>query len=1087
VGPVATDTTTIAFCDLVGSSRWLTLRQPAAVDRFKGVVEALERAITLGRGRIVKRLGDGLLCTFTSTVAGVETAAELMRLAGRLGRRHPDWPVELRVGVSVGEVRIDADDGDVLGTAVVEASRLCDLARPMEVLVTDRLVAVAGTAVHVPCGPLVTDRLRGMAEPTPYRMLRWREVGERVALPAVVARSEREPLVGRDDLRHQLTTDLASAQGRRSMLLAGEAGIGKTRLAASVAAGAAATVDGIVLYGSCHPELRAPYQPFVEAVGTHLADCDPSTVDHVAGRGAADLVRILPDLPLGRRPEPRPPEPDPDRDRLRLFEAVDAALGRLAELRPVLLVVDDLHWASPATLLLLRYLAGSARPGALGIVATYRDTEVGPGHPLRRALAELHRRPSVTAHRLEGLAAADIVELLPAGDPEDRRRLAERVRSETGGNPFFVHALTRSLRPGGGASTGPATMSEGSLELAVPDSVRDVVLDQLGHLTPAGGALVAAAAVVGDGFDLGLLAAVAAPEPPAAEPEDGLAELVRWGLVVEAGDGRYDFRHAMVRAAAYDDLEPAGRAQLHLRAAMAFERAGTGPSPATLLHHLLAAGSLAPTAMVADYGGAAARQALDQVAPTEAADLLEAALTRLEADPEHDPGRRSDLLLLQAEARARLGDRQGMRTAALAAAEAARDLGSAERLARAACWYGAHAVAGRRDETGVALCREALGLLDEGHHDQRALVEAVLATLWSFAGDDAAADAAGRRATDLAEASGSEEARARALYAHYHLLWGSERTEEQIALARALTSSPVVLASGLPASVDADRLMLYPTFALGRLEDFALHLEAVATAGEAHASAYLRGVVRLWQGARALLEGRFDDFDAGLDATAAAAQGDANLENAVSAQLFHRWFEKGALAEIVEEVASFQARSPGLVGLQAALALALIEAGRTDEAIAVFDDLAADDFGAIPHDVVRPAALAVLTEVAAALDDGPRATVLARLLEPYRGQLLVLSAAYCCGAADRFLGMAHHVARRSSEVERHYRAAVALEAATGARPHLARTRAWYARWLAEQVDGASRARGEALAAEAEAAGARLGLGRLARWREELRA
>ena len=228
--------------------------------------------------------------------------------------------------------------------------------------------------------------------------------------------SVRSPsFIGRGtEVNHLRDAWSAAREGeRRLLLIAGEPGIGKTQLAIEIAH--EAYNDGaVVLHGRCDDGLQVPFQPFATALRQSIEDAEAVGAIPVLGRLAGELVRLVPDvapLPLDLAP---PIHADPETEQYRLFDAVSQWLQALAQESPVVLVLDDLHWATRPTLHLLRHVFRSTEPARLLLLGTYRDTEVGRGHPLTELLADLHRVPGLDRHVLTGLREYDVVDLLDA-------------------------------------------------------------------------------------------------------------------------------------------------------------------------------------------------------------------------------------------------------------------------------------------------------------------------------------------------------------------------------------------------------------------------------------------------------------------------------------------------------------------------------------------------------------------------------------------------------------------------------------------------------------------------------------------------
>ncbi len=278
------------------------------------------------------------------------------------------------------------------------------------------------------------------------------------------------PFVGRAAELERLRTLMpwAEGEGRRVALLAGEPGAGKSRLAREFAAGAASE-GALVLYGACDAVVRTPYGPFVEALDRLVRVTEAEELRAALGSGAAELTRLLPDLPAVAGELPEPVEADPDTERHRLHTAVADLLANVSRERPMLLVLEDAHWADAPTLLLLRFLARAAWRARLLILVTFRDTEADkvPGG-LAETLADLRRADDVLRMRLPGLSEAEVSDLVSraAGDlgrDPELPELASTIHDLTGGNAFLVCELWRAL-----LETGTVEVVDGCIVVTRP-------------------------------------------------------------------------------------------------------------------------------------------------------------------------------------------------------------------------------------------------------------------------------------------------------------------------------------------------------------------------------------------------------------------------------------------------------------------------------------------------------------------------------------------------------------------------------------------------------------------------------------------
>ncbi len=357
--------------------------------------------------------------------------------------------------------------------------------------------------------------------------------------------------------------------------MAGEAGIGKTRLATELAS--QAERDGaVVLAGRCDQHLGVPYLPLREAVGRHLASYPSERLRGLLGPRAAELVRFWPELAWRLPALPAPSAPGPAADPYLLLEALTGLLEAIAVSGPLLLLVDDLHGADEGSLLLLRSLAGARRPARLLTVLTYRDDERAPRATLTAALGDLVRAPGAELLTLDGLGADEVAAMAEAAAArplgQGGQALAHVLRERTGGNPFLVGELLRHLAETGGLDGGDVTeAAAGPAVDDVPESVRWVVGQRLARLGGPVEHVLGVVAVIGQQAELALLRRVAG-----LGWDDLLAALdvaVAARLLEErpGPPGRYAFHHPIVRDLLYRRLPASERARAHRRVGEALE------------------------------------------------------------------------------------------------------------------------------------------------------------------------------------------------------------------------------------------------------------------------------------------------------------------------------------------------------------------------------------------------------------------------------------------------------------------------------------------------------------------------------------
>ncbi|MBV9415172.1 MAG: AAA family ATPase, partial [Solirubrobacterales bacterium] len=312
------------------------------------------------------------------------------------------------------------------------------------------------------------------------------------------------PFVGRAVELEVLRTLVprADGEGARVVLLGGEPGAGKSRLAREFSAELASN-GVLVLYGQCDAVVHTPFGPFVPALEQLMRAIDPAERRAIVGKSAGQLTRLLPELALEAGDATAALNVDPDTERHRLHTAVTDLLGEISQGRPVLVVLEDIHWADASTLLLLRHLARTSWTGAVLVFATFRDTEPDVPELLSQTLADLRRSDDVVRLRLGGLSRDEVGELVRRaveGDAEtDLGELAGTISDLTGGNAFLVGELWRALLETGAVEVEDRAvkLTRPVARLGTPESVREVVSERLARLAPATTTLLELSAAAG--------------------------------------------------------------------------------------------------------------------------------------------------------------------------------------------------------------------------------------------------------------------------------------------------------------------------------------------------------------------------------------------------------------------------------------------------------------------------------------------------------------------------------------------------------------------------------------------------------------
>ena len=397
--------------------------------------------------------------------------------------------------------------------------------------------------------------------------------------------------------------------------------MGKTALVAHVAR--TAHGDGaIVLFGHADEDVGISYQPWIEVLSTLVRSGDQELLAGLRAAPRSALARLVPEIgaDVDR-------VADPDTERLLLWEGTIEMLAAASQRAPVMVVLDDLHWADTASLQLLRHVISTTTELDLTIACTFRDTDLARGDPLNKLLADLHREGNVTRIALAGLADDELVELIgaAAGHELDEAGvgLAHALRRDTDGNPFFTAELLRHLGETGGivlGDDGRWTVAEDLDEIGLPTSVRDVVGRRVERLGVEALRVLCLAAVIGREFNVGLLATLADVD------EDPLLDLmdaaVSAAVLVESGTAdRYRFAHALIQHSLYDELSPSRRARAHQRIAETLETEATTHNATTLAelaHHWVAATRPADLDKALGYVRRAGDAARDALAPDDA-------------------------------------------------------------------------------------------------------------------------------------------------------------------------------------------------------------------------------------------------------------------------------------------------------------------------------------------------------------------------------------------------------------------------------------------------------------------------------------
>ncbi|QPG68766.1 BTAD domain-containing putative transcriptional regulator [Mycolicibacterium mucogenicum] len=653
--PSVTRAVTFLLTDIEGSTAaWETDADAMAVALARHD-ELVGQIVTSHGGRLIKTRGEGdaTFSVFDRPSAAAAAAIELQQAMAAEGWALVD-PMRIRVALHTGEAELR--DGDYFGRAVNRAARLRSIAEGGQILcsgATAELV-IDSLSDDVALADLGMRQLKNLARPEHVFELR-RDVTddtpeppttetsiERPALPAVLTGSG--PFVGRGVELERLFTawQTALAGTANSVLIAGEPGVGKTRLAGEWSR-QAYDQGALVIYGRCDEDLGAPYQPFAEALRA-LVPC--LGADRLRGlRGVEALLALVPGLADVLPDVAAPTRADPDTERYALFDAVVAVMGVASASTPVVLILDDLHWAAKPTLLLLRHLLRFGDHARVQIVGTYRSTDLDRSHPLAAMLADLNRDGTASRLSLSGLDVNEVTAYV-AETGYDDEELARALASVTGGNPFFLIEALRHVEESGG-HWDPSTL---------PQGVREAVSRRLSRLPAETNKALAAAAVIGSRFHVNLVEKVVG-----GDLIDAFDEACHAGIVIEEPGGCYRFNHAIVRQSLLAELPSVRRMRLHQRIAVTLEDQPGADDElfGELAHHYFECAWAGNAAKAIEYCRLAADQAMTRLAYEGAADLYDHALHALEELDDEVADRDdqvADLLIARCEALLAAGD-----------------------------------------------------------------------------------------------------------------------------------------------------------------------------------------------------------------------------------------------------------------------------------------------------------------------------------------------------------------------------------------------------------------------------------------------
>lgn len=874
------------------------------------------------------------------------------------------------------------------------------------------------------------------------------------------------------------------------VLLSGEAGIGKTRIAEDLATYAVQR-GARALWGRCCEEEGAPaLWPWIQVLRSALGGSDPAAVTELFDAVPPELAQRLPIL-RDRLPLTPPPSFDSPEARFRVFDGVTRLLDALSRQTPLVLLVDDLQGADRLSLLLLQFVARQLREMRLLVVGTFRDGVVDCEHSLHDAVAELSRATGTERLQLRGWSAGEVAQFVETSVAvRPTAAWVAELHARTEGNPLFVSEYMRLLLAESGHAESPR---QSCTALGpVPDTVRAVIARRLAPLPARCHDVLQVAAVIGREFSVQRLVSVllrtgasaAAAKADDTTTADSVDIAAGAGIVNALPDSsqRYRFAHALIRETLYDAIGAGQRARLHEQVGMVIEGEPDSEARlAELAYHFSAAGTVEGNRKALAYTRSAAEQATRLLAYEEAARQYEAALAALDRGVAGLSGagveaQRCELLLALGQTHAKAGERDRSRKTFRRAIEIARGLGLTEQLATAAVGFAGLSVeASAVDHDVIATLDEALAALGSPESALAARVMARLSQELRLPAFEDRRTALAEQALDIARRSGDSQALGEALVARHVALRGPGHAAQRLALSTELVqlgrrTGNLEVAGWGHGFRNADCMEL------GDIAAAEEDGEACGRLGER-----LRQPLFLWErglfrGMRALLEGRLEEGERlAQEAAAIGLPVDPDAEGLFGLQLLILRTEQGRLGEVETALREFVEQYPRMPAWRAVLAAAYAELDRRVETHREFERLAAQNFADIPRDGGWLPGVAALAETCAFLGDEPRAALLYDLLLPAAPYHVVVQSAVWKGSVTYYLGLLAATLRRWECASQHFEAASDAHRRLGAAPWLARTLYAYARMLLARGVDSQRQRADRMLADARAMAREIGM------------
>jgi DNA-binding CsgD family transcriptional regulator len=856
------------------------------------------------------------------------------------------------------------------------------------------------------------------------------------------------PFVGRSEELDVLTRALSEtdAAGGRFIALAGEAGVGKTRLLAK-AAEIAKAQGKQALWGQVIEEPGTiPYVLWVlvlraclQQEGNHALLREPDPI-------ASDLVDILPELRNPQASRPRQSVTGPSAARYQLFDSVTRFLLSVAKRQPIVILLDNLHYADRSSLALLEYFCQQITSYPVLVLGAYRDSELSRSLPLRPVLNRLSRGIAYARIRIGGLTREEVAELLHAyllATPP--APIVDSVYEQSGGNPLFITEVGSMLA----RQSRDKRLPSAGFRFRVPESLREVISARLDNLPSDVCRLLSIAAVIGREFDVAFLSELADSRSERLALSLQTAENA--GVISLIGPDSYRFHHALFREVLYADHSTVTRVMLHRKAGEYLElryRDDQQDYLSQLAHHFFEATQAGIEHKAVHYCRLAAESAIARRAYSEAVALFECALQAMELGSESDTAMRYELLVSIGSAQYQSGQLNASTNTFMKAAIQAWRHHWWARLANALIDF-QHVCqqSGLRHVASVPLHQAVLDHIDQDSVALRARVLASLAKAYRTAAEPDKAIRAFQTGVSLARECGESEVLLDCLRKGAWIIGrtpegareGLEISREALELAKQIGSTEAIL--------DALTDIVFQLSDLGEINEMEQQVNILRSLALAERQPHFLNMLEGFETTLAILKGRWSE--AMKLARSALKQapllGAYGLEGRFSFQMFAMNRAQGSLgdiADLAERIIGTSGSSQLWLPGQILLLCELGKHGQARDALVQLGNL-----DKLPRDDLFAVALVYLAEACSQLRDLPRCTKLYELLLPYRGLNATLAGTLMLGAAAEYLARLAFTLSRYGDARELFEEALTQNISMHAAPAVARTQVSFAQLL----------------------------------------